>query len=426
MMHLKRKRPSVFYGWWIVGASFWISLVVAGEVHFGFTAFFEPIANEFGWSYAQVALASSLRGLEMGILSPVVGLVVDRIGPRRLVFGGAIIMGLGLALLSRISNLAMFYVAFVLITMGMSACVGTALMTAIAHWFRRRVSMAMGIANSGVAVGGLLVPLATVLIDVFGWRMAIFSLGLGTCALILLLSLLLRHKPEQYGYLPDGEAVSAEIAEPVTLEQVPITESEIGLRQVLASRLYWHIAIAYMLSFMVVLSVVTHVMPYFSSIGIARGTSSLLASAMTVVTLFGRLGFGWLGDRFNKKRLAAMAIVGTGLGMLSFSGIAAGGMWLALPFIILLGIGYGGSATMLSVLVREYFGRSSFGTAIGFVLGIASIGQILGPPLAGWVFDTWGSYQGAWFGFTILVFVSSIVMATTPPATTSIRLAGIR
>ena len=108
--------------------------------------------------------------------------------------------------------------------------------------------------------------------------------------------------------------------------------------------------------------------------------------------------------------------------MLSLSRIALGGMWLAMPFIFLFGIGYGGSATMMPVLVREYFGRSSFGITLGFMLGVASIGQILGPPLAGWVFDTWGNYQGAWFGFTILIFLALIIMATTPPENTSVQL----
>ncbi|MFC2025524.1 MFS transporter, partial [Chloroflexota bacterium] len=69
-MHLKQKRPKVFYGWWIVGAGLFIALYVAGTIHLGFTAVFEPLAEEFGWSYAQISLAASLRGMEIGILVP--------------------------------------------------------------------------------------------------------------------------------------------------------------------------------------------------------------------------------------------------------------------------------------------------------------------------------------------------------------------
>ncbi len=107
-MHVNRNPSRVFYGWWVVGASFFISLYTGGVVFFGFTAVFEPIADEFGWSYAQISLAASIQGLEAGLLAPVTGLLVDRWGPRKLIFGGAIISGLGLILLSRITSLAMF------------------------------------------------------------------------------------------------------------------------------------------------------------------------------------------------------------------------------------------------------------------------------------------------------------------------------
>ena len=85
----KQKPPKVFYGWWVVVASFLIALYVGGTILYGFTAIFEPIASEFGWSYTQISLATSLRGLEMGLLAPVVGLLVDRWGPRKLLFGGS-------------------------------------------------------------------------------------------------------------------------------------------------------------------------------------------------------------------------------------------------------------------------------------------------------------------------------------------------
>ncbi len=412
----------MFYGWWIVGAGFLINVFLAGVINFGFTALFEPIIDEFGWSYAQVSLAASLRGLEVGILAPVVGLLVDRIGPRKLIFGGAFLIGIGLTLLSLVNNLAMFYVAFALVAAGMSTCMGTATMTAISHWFRRKVSIAMGIATSGVAIGGLLVPLVTVLIDDLGWRTAVLYLGLGVCALIALFSLLFRHKPEQYGYLPDGDVAGTGTAEqPFTTEPAPIEDSEITLRQVITKRYFWHIALPYLGHMMAVSAVVTHIMPYFSSIGIARSSSSIIASAMPMVTIVGRLCFGWCGDRFSKSWLTAMAIAVSSLGMLSLAYIADDAMWLALLFIIIFGIGYGGSATMLPVLIREYFGRGSFGITYGFIMGIVSVGQIVGPTLAGWVFDTWDSYQGIWLVFTALIFIISIIIATLPPVKRSIQ-----
>ena len=108
-MRLNRNRHTIFYGWWIVGACFLIALYVGGTIFYGFTAIFEPIANEFGWSYVQISLAASLRGLEMSLLAPFIGILVDRWGPRKLIFSGAIILGSGFILLSRTSSLGTFY-----------------------------------------------------------------------------------------------------------------------------------------------------------------------------------------------------------------------------------------------------------------------------------------------------------------------------
>ena len=135
----------IFYGWWVVFACFLIAFYVSGAVMFGFTAFFEPIAKEFGWSYTQISLAASLRGLELGIFAPVMGLLVDRFGARRLLFCGTLSIGFGFILLSMISTLGMFYGAFILIGVGTSACTGTVLAPAVANWFKKDVGKALGI-----------------------------------------------------------------------------------------------------------------------------------------------------------------------------------------------------------------------------------------------------------------------------------------
>jgi len=195
----------VFYGWWIVAACFAVALYVGGAVVYGFTAVFEPIASEFGWSYTQISLAASLRGLEMGLMAPLVGLLVDRWGPRRLTFAGAGLVGIGLMLLSQVNSLPMFYGTFGLVAIGTSACTSTVLMAAVANWFRRRVGIATGITASGFGASGLLVPVVTHLIDACGWRTAMVILGLEMLVVGLPLSLVLRHQPESYGYLPDGD-----------------------------------------------------------------------------------------------------------------------------------------------------------------------------------------------------------------------------
>ena len=398
----------MFYGWYVVGASCLISLYVSGSIYLGFTAAFEPIANEFGWSYTQVSLAASLRGLEVGLLVPIAGMLMDRWGPRRLVFGGVILSGLGLMLLSRINSLTMFYASFILISTGVSTATTTLLMTVVANWFRKKVGLAMGIAASGVSFGGLLIPFVTSIIDTFGWRQAMILMGLGMWAIPLPLSLLLRHKPEQYGYLPDGEdyrsVLDGDHSRPETSKEI-----NVGAKEALTNWTFWIIAIAFLCQVLPVSAVNTHIMPYLSSIGIARSTSSFIASALPLLTVIGRVGFGWFGDRVDKRRVAALALALTSLGVLILGYTATGRNWVIVLFIIVFGIGWGGAVPMLSGLLREYFGRERLGTIVGFAGSVMMVGVITGAPLAGWVFDQWGDYQLAWFILAGVAGVATIL-----------------
>lgn len=419
MIPLNWKPSKIFYGWWVVSGGFLISLLLGGFVILGFTAFFEPIAEEFDWSYAQISLAVSLRGAEVGLLAPLMGLLVDRWGPRRLVFVGTILIGLALIFLSRITSLGMFYGAFFLLAISDSACSPTVTMTAVANWFRKKVGIATGIMASGFALGGLLIPIIVKLIDIFDWRTAIFILGLSMWVIGLPFSLLFRHKPEQYGYVPDGEESNAVIYDQGS-SPAQTHEVDIRAKQALKTRAFWHIGLASALQLLAISAVLVHVMPYLSNAGIIRSTSALVAMAMPLTSIIGRLGSGWLGDRFNKTQVAAGFFALMSMGLVCFNYVANEGAWLLFLFVILFGIGWG-STTLRTALVREYFGRKRFGTILGFMMGITGLGIILGPLFAGWVFDNWGSYHAAWLVLACLALIATVIMATTPSVNATVQ-----
>jgi MFS family permease len=266
----------------------------------------------------------------------------------------------------------------------------------------------MGIAASGVSFGGLLIPFVTGIIDTFGWRQAMIIMGLGMWAIPLPLSLLLRHKPEQYGYLPDGEdyrsVLDDDHSRPKTSEEVHVRAKE-----ALTSWPFWIIATAFLCQVLPVSAVNTHIMPYLSSMGMARSTSSFIASALPLLTVIGRVGFGWFGDRVDKRRVTALALALTSLGVLILGYTSAGRNWVIIVFIIVFGIGWGGAVPMLSGLLREYFGRERLGTIVGFAGSVMMVGVITGAPLAGWVFDQWGDYHLAWFVLAGVVGVATIL-----------------
>ncbi|MBI2849439.1 MAG: MFS transporter [Chloroflexi bacterium] len=409
-----RKLPKIFYGWYLVAASVIIILYTGGIAHFGFTAVFESISNEFGWSYAQISLAASLRGFETGLLSPAVGILVDRWGPRRLIFFGSIIIALGFLLLSRVTSLGMYYLAFIVIALGMSTCTGVVLMAAVANWFRRNAGLATGLVASGFGLGGLLVPVVTALIDTYQWRQAMVIVGLGTLPIVLPLSLMIRHKPEKYGYQPDGDTRETTVNSDGTNQPEVSEEVNVPMKEVLKGRAFWQIAVSSACHSFVVGAVVTHMMPYLSSVSISRSMSGLVALVLPLASIGGRLSSGWLGDRFGSRTVFTASFFFMMAGLFLFGYSSAERMWLLAPFVIIFSLGWGASVTSRITLLRRYFGRGNIGKVLGFNSGIMMLGNVSGAPLAGWAYDTWGSYQGAWLSFAILTLVGAALVTTLP------------
>ena len=401
----------MFYGWYLVSACVLISAYYSGAVYLGFTAAFEPLVSEFGWSYAQVSFVTSLRGLETGLLVPLAGVLMDRWGPRRIVMAGAVVAGVGLIFLSRVNSLLMFYAAFLLIAAGLSTATSTLLMAAATSWFDKRVGLATGITASGVSVGGLLIPFVTRMIDGLGWRDAMTIMGIGMWLIPLPLALFLRHRPEHYGYRPDGApATSADTTawEPVrNRDHGPPVNG--GAKGALKSPLFWMVSLVFMCQALPIGAIVTHIMPFFSTVGIARAKASMIAGMLPIMTVVGRVGFGWLGDRVGKKEVTVLALALTAAGTLIFAWVAPGRLLVIYGFVIVFGVGWGGAVPMLNGMLREYFGIAYIGSLMGFAGSVLMVAMMVGSPFAGWVFDKTGRYQPAWYIISAIVAVATVV-----------------
>ncbi len=413
------KFPKVFYGWWVVTAATVVALYAGGGIFYGFTALFEPIVADLGWSYTQVSLASSLRGLESGLLAPLVGYLADRLGPRKLTFAGGVFGAAGLLLLSRASSLATFYSAFILLAIGVSACTTNVLMVAVANWFHRRVGTASGVLAAGFGAGGLMVPCIVWLTDGFGWRQATLILGLGMAIVTIPLSLVLRQHPEQYGYLPDGETITGD---GTAHKFTPPPRPPVQYGKMIRERTFWYLTAMFIIHGTVLTAVVTHVMPYLSSVGITRAAGGLVATGIPLVSIAGRLGFGFLSDRFNRNVISAVAFGMISIGTALFALVSAASIWILVPFLLLFSIGVGGINVARTTLVRQYYGRMTFGTIFGLISGIGMLGQGGGPVLGGWVFDHWANYRPLWLVFAVFSVVATLILLRLPRTEAKVRL----
>lgn len=414
-----KSKPGIFYGWWMVLGISLTMIYTGGTFFYGFSAFFNPILEEFGWSRATLALAFSLYRLEAGLEAPLVGYLVDRIGPRLLMVTGAIGMGSAFILMSQVQDLWSFYATFVLAAMSLGIGWGPTPGTALAQWFRKKRSRAMGFMFAGYGLSGTLVPGLVWLIDQFGWRQSLIFLGIGVWVVCLPLTLLVRRRPEDYGLLPDGAAtIEEEDVEPVQVthggEDVRFGEVDFTVGQTLRTRAFWLLVAAVSMSTITIASMNVHMIPYLVSVGISRELAGLAITGLTLTSLLGRLGFGWLGDLFDKRHMFVLAFSLQLVGVLIFANVVE--VWMIIPFLLTFAPGYGGPVPLRFAIQGEYFGRQSFGTIMGLTQFMMMWPGIVGPVYAGWIFDITGSYRIAIYTFAPItaLAIPLILLARRP------------
>jgi sugar phosphate permease len=397
------RRAGFFYGWWVVFASAAIVFLTGGTFFYGFGALFNPIIGEFGWSRASVSFAFSLRSEVGGLAAPVVGFLVDRVGARRLMVGGIALVALGFVLLSRIESLWAFYGAVFVIAIGMSATGGPVGMVAIAHWFRRRRGRALALMTVGAGASGVMVLVLAVLISAFGWRDALVIMAVVQLAFCLPLALSIRNRPEEMGLEPDGEpfvqANDGTTAPPQAGEGMAVS-------QALRTSTFWKMSVAAALANLVGAAIVVHQIPFFtSSIGLSEGLAAATVTAMTLISLVGRLGFGHLADTMDKRYVMAAAYAIEGVALLLYATIYEA--WQIVYVLPIFAVGFGGSIPVRPAFQAEYFGLRAFGAIQGMAYTIATLGVLGGPVFAGWMYDRTESYRVA---FALLSAVSLVAV----------------
>lgn len=393
----------LFYGWWVVVATSIIHTWGAGTFFYSFTAFFNPIINEFGWSYTATSIAASLRMVEGGIASPLIGFAADRYGSRKLIITGSILSGFGFILFSRISSLCTFYFVFILLSVGVSLLFPIPGWTAVANWFAKKRGTALGILSGAIGAGGMLIYLVNWLLEKYGWRSSLIIIGIAYWIITIPCAFIVRHKPESLNLLPDGENPSGVVTDDAKSPSVaPGCEFKgFTLSQVLKTRAFWNLAAIVTISGGAMHSVMVHIMPYFISIDLDRAKASLIASLLVVVSTPGRLGVGWLSGRVDSKQLLALGLFMQALGLIVM--IWTDTFLKAMLFVVTFGPAYGGLITLRLTVQAEYFGRKAYGSIQGLIMTVMVLGSMSGPVLTGMAYDHYKTYSPAW---VVIAFVT--------------------
>jgi MFS family permease len=407
------KRP-IFYGWWLVILTLFLNAVTGVPVFGAVGVWIDALESEFGWSRTQLALAFSLGTLEGSIVGPVVGIIVDRIGARRVVLVGVTIIGVGFLILSQTRGLWIFYVAYAVIMLGASGGGWLPMMTVINNWFDRKRSLAMGFGGLGFSMGGfILVPLLAWLAvpDNLGWRFTAMGLGLLFISMAYPISRLIRNIPEEYGEVPDGNRIRKNLMEdnssplPTSSSSAEATDRGIdyGVLQLLKIPVFWTLSICNASSSMLIGTMTVHFIISLKDQGIPIQTGAWIWGATMLFSGAAQIFGGWLGDRVPKN--VALCV----FGLLQAVGVIFAtfltDLYLAPIFIVIFGLGFGARIPLGTAIRGEYFGRRAFGKVLGISMVPTSAAMFAAPIFAGWWFDAQGSYGMA---FYILGAISAI------------------
>jgi MFS family permease len=370
----------------LVVATVWITLAIASGLYFSFPIFFVALLEEFGWSRGATAAAFSISSIVQGLLSPAIGILVDRVGPRRVMLVGTFVLGGACMLSSQVGSLwSLYLIPGGLAAAGVCAVSWVPTGALIARWFADRRGSMMGLAFSGMGAGVLVMgPLAQWLIAGRGWRFAYLALGAGTLIVLVPVVWLGVREPAAPAGRPSASrsAGSSDVG------------SEVGTA--LRTRAFWALFFAYLCTPLAVFPVVTHQVAFAVDQGFPRLFVASIFGLTGLLSTVGRIVFGFAADRIGRAMAATISYGCTALGTLCLLGLETWRHTAPLyAYALFFGLGFGARGPIITAIAAQLFQGRRFGV----IYGILSIGNGVGGAVAPWfggaIHDLTGSYRVA-------------------------------
>ena len=409
-------RMKIFYGWRMVGAAFGIQFLLAAFLTQAMGLYIAILSEEMGWSKTTLSGAAALQSVESAIIGPVLGWVMDRVGPQLMIRWGMVLFSAGLLLLSQVQSVSLFYTSAILMAIGASLGGYFPLSVALVHWFEKFRARALSLMSLGLATGGLAVPAMAWSMEKWGWRATSVGTGLIVLLVGLPLARLILRRPQDH-----GEHVDGIVPTPAQIQDAehPTTESsaDFTAAQALRTRAFWMLAMGHGLALLVVSAVNVHAITHMKEgLGYSVSTASWVILVMTCCQVGGVLVGAAIGDWFDKRKVSALCMLAHALGLLCLT--FAMGMPMLLGFALFHGVAWGLRGPFMQAIRADYFGRNAIGMILGMSAAIIALGQIGGPMIAGMMADWTGNYRG---GFTVLAVLSALGSLTFMLATKPVR-----
>ena len=370
----------------VLGASL-VQFTVIGGV-FAYGVFFSALESELGWSRTVMSACTSLAFLIMGLLAITAGRLNDRFGPRWVLGAAGVIYASGYAMLSLVNEPWQAILLFgIAVGIGMASHDVVTLST-IARWFNAQRGRMTGVVKVGTALGQIIVPLLAALsIAQFGWRQSFLFMGLAALIILLLAAWLVGDKP------PALKNTDETVSHP----------NGMTFKEVSRTRQFWLFCAMQFMFFPSLMSIPVHIAIHAEDLGFDAPTAAIVLSSIGALSIFGRLILGWGIDQIGGKRGYIICFSLLLISLILLRQIEDPRYLFV--FALLYGFAHGGFFTVVSPTIAEFFGMRAIGTIFGAVVFFGTLSGSAGPLIAGWVFDTQGSYDSA---FLLLAVMAGI------------------
>jgi MFS family permease len=396
-------RKPLYYGWIMLAAVVFVMLAGSG-IRAVFGVFIKPIEAEFGWSRAQLSGAAALSLFVLGAVGPMVGWLADVWGPRRVMLLATAVLGAGTVLSSFVGHLWQFYIsAGLLMAMGAGGLGMATSSTVAARWFVARRGLILGILGGAMSAGQMLiVPMAMVIIRLYGWRASFLWLGVGVLVLALPMILaFVRDDPADKGLKPYGAGTAAGAAFGGVKDErrVPVSEA-------MGVPAFWLLASTFFVcGYTSNGLVLTHLVPHAAEHGFSEMHAAQALGIMGAMNIVGTVASGWICDRFGRKGPLAFYYGVRGLSLIFL--LYVWNVPSLHVFAAIFGLNYISTVPPTTTLTANIFGRLSVGALSGWIYFSHQVGSAIGAWAGGAIFDATGSYSWAFLSAAVLAFIAS-------------------